>query len=72
MFRTQLAANAGMLFVFESDSVVGMWMKNTLIPLDMLFIAANGRIVRIAANTTPLSETVISSGAPARAVLIKM
>jgi hypothetical protein len=69
MFRTKLAADAGMLFVYERRGPVVMWMKNTLISLDMLFIAADGRIVRIAANTTPLSEKMISSGSPVRAVL---
>ena len=69
MFRTRLAADAGMLFVYERHGPVVMWMKNTLISLDMLFIAADGRIVRIAANTTPLSEKMISSGSPVRAVL---
>ncbi len=69
MFRTRLAPDAGMLFVYERHGPVVMWMKNTLISLDMLFIAADGRIVRIAANTTPLSEKMISSGSPVRAVL---
>ena len=69
MFRIRLAADAGMLFVYERRGPVVMWMKNTLISLDMLFIAAEGRIVRIAANTTPLSEKMISSGSPVRAVL---
>lgn len=69
MFRIRLAADAGMLFVYERRGPVVMWMKNTLISLDMLFIAADGRIVRIAANTTPLSKKMISSGSPVRAVL---
>ena len=69
MFRSELAADAGLLFVFETDGEVAMWMKNTIIPLDILFVAADGRITRIAANATPLSETIIASGAPVRAVL---
>ncbi len=69
MFRTQLAANAGMLFAYPYDGEVIMWMKNSVVSLDMLFIDAGGRVVGIAANTTPLSEELISSGVPARAVL---
>ncbi|MFQ5959011.1 MAG: DUF192 domain-containing protein [Alphaproteobacteria bacterium] len=69
MFRTRIAPDAGMLFVFPSEGEVRMWMKNTLISLDMLFIAADGRITRIAPRTTPLSERTIASGGPVRAVL---
>ena len=69
MFRETLAEETGMLFVHERDGPLSMWMKNTLIPLDMLFIDRRGRIVRIAEQTTPLSERSISSGRPARAVL---
>jgi hypothetical protein len=69
MFRRRLAADAGMLFVYPSDQTIHMWMKNTLIPLDMLFIAADGRITRVAERTVPGSTAVISSGAPARGVL---
>ncbi len=69
MFRTELDRNSGMLFVFDQPGIVRMWMKNTLIPLDMLFIAEDGRISRIAARTTPLSEKTIASGGPVRAVL---
>ena len=59
----------GMLFKFEPDQVITMWMHNTYIPLDMIFIKSDGRILRIAENTTPMSDRVISSGAPARGVL---
>lgn len=70
MHRTELAADAGMLFDFSHEvREHSMWMKNTLIPLDMAFIASDGRIVRIAAETTPRSLTSISSGAPVAAVL---
>lgn len=70
MHRTQMAENAGMLFDFRHDvSEHSMWMKNTLIPLDMAFIAADGRIARIAADTTPMSLVSISSGEPVAAVL---
>jgi len=69
MYRTQMAPNAGMLFDFEVDQQVYMWMKNTYIPLDMLFIRADGRIASIAADTTPLSTQTIESGAVVRGVL---
>lgn len=69
MWRQSLAADAGMLFDFETPQPVTMWMKNTFIPLDMLFIAADGRIVNIARNTTPRSLAMISSLGPVRAVL---
>jgi uncharacterized membrane protein (UPF0127 family) len=69
MFRKTLARNAGMLFDFETEGPQSFWMKNTLIPLDMLFIKANGTIVRIAANTTPLSEDSVPSYEPVRVVL---
>lgn len=69
MFRQDMAPDAGMLFVYRSDRVLTMWMANTLIPLDMLFIEANGRIARIEENTIPLSRTTISSRGRARAVL---
>ena len=69
MYRVELAPDAGMLFVYDPVREVSMWMRNTFVALDMLFIAADGRIVGIAANTTPLSEETISSGMPVRAVL---
>jgi uncharacterized protein len=69
MFREQLAPDAGMLFVYAQDQPVSMWMKNTLIPLDMLFIARDGRIVKIAARTVPLSTVVIASDGSVAAVL---
>lgn len=69
MFRKNLAPNAGMLFIYPTVQDVAFWMKNTLIPLDMLFIAADGHIVRIEKQATPLSETAIPSGAPVKAVL---
>jgi uncharacterized membrane protein (UPF0127 family) len=58
-----------MLFDFKQDQVVGMWMRNTYVSLDMIFIRADGTIARIAQDTEPLSERVISSGVPVRAVL---
>ena len=51
-----------MLFVYEDESDVMMWMKNTYLPLDMLFLNAKGQIVHITENTTPLSTRTISSG----------
>lgn len=70
MYRTDMAESAGMLFDFShEDRAQSMWMKNTLIPLDMAFIAKDGRIVRIAAMTTPRSLASIGSGAPVAAVL---
>lgn len=69
MHRESLAEDWGMLFLHRRDQVLSMWMRNTLIPLDMLFIDRRGRIVRIAERTTPLSERAITSGRPARAVL---
>lgn len=69
MFRRALPEGQGMLFKFEPDQVIRMWMHNTYISLDMIFIRGDGRIVRIAENTKPESDNVISSGAPARGVL---
>lgn len=69
MYRRRMATDAGMLFVHKREDVVNMWMKNTYIPLDMIFIARDGRIARVAERTVPLSEAVVSSGDPVVAVL---
>ena len=69
MHRTRLAPDRGMLFDFRVTRQVTMWMKNTLIPLDMFFAESDGRIVTIAERTTPLSEKRIPSGQPVRFVL---
>ena len=69
MFRDHLAPDHGMLFLYEDDRWATFWMKNTLIPLDLLFVDASGRIVGIAERTVPLSTVLIPSGAPVRAVL---
>jgi len=69
MYRKELADGKGMLFDFNPEQEVSMWMKNTYVSLDMIFIRADGRILRIADNTEPLSTKIISSQGPARAVL---
>ena len=69
MYRKELPDGKGMLFDFSPEQQVSMWMKNTYISLDMIFIRADGRILRIAENTEPLSTKIISSGGPAKAVL---
>ena len=69
MYRTKLAADAGMLFVFPEKQTAVFWMKNTLLPLDMLFIAADGRIADIRERAVPMSEAEISSKVPVKAVL---
>ena len=69
MFRQSLADGHGMLFVFAQDSDHEFWMKNTYIPLDLIYIAADGQIVGIHPNATPLSEAGISVGRPSRYVL---
>ncbi|MCB1411578.1 MAG: DUF192 domain-containing protein [Xanthobacteraceae bacterium] len=69
MYRKELADGVGMLFDFSPEQEVSMWMKNTYVSLDMIFIRSDGRILRIAENTEPLSTRIISSRGPARAVL---
>ena len=69
MYRKSLPEGQGMLFDFHRDQEVGFWMKNTYIPLDMIFIRGDGRILRIAENTEPLSEKIVPSNGPVRAVL---
>ena len=69
MFRKSLAPDAGMLFDFKTPQDVSFWMKNTLIPLDLLFIDEHGTVVNIAADATPLSEANINSAGPILGVL---
>ena len=69
MYRRDLAGDAGMLFVYARDKPIRMWMKNTLIPLDMLFLARDGRVVRVVERAVPRSLRTISSGGDVAAVL---
>jgi uncharacterized protein len=69
MFREQLAGNAGMIFPFSPPRPASFWMKNTLIPLDMIFIRADGTIARVAANTVPHSLEPVGVSEPVAAVL---
>lgn len=69
MYRRHLDADAGMLFVYRRPTESDMWMKNTLLPLDMIFVRAGGKIGRIAERTIPMSEKVIYSGGRVIAVL---
>ncbi len=69
MFRTALADNEGMIFDWGAPRESAMWMRNTLIPLDMVFIASDGRIHRVAERTVPLSLATVESRGPVRATL---
>jgi len=69
MFREDLAEDRGMLFDFGRPQRASMWMRNTYVPLDMLFIDGAGRITQIATDTQPLSDAAIASREPVRAVL---
>lgn len=69
MYRSELADDAGMLFVFERPAEVAFWMRNTFIPLDLIFIDQQGSIVRIHPEAQPHDDTLISSGQPVTHVL---
>jgi uncharacterized protein len=69
MYRESLADNAGMLFLYPETRQVEFWMKNTPLSLDIVFVREDGTIARIAENTTPMSQDLIPSGEPVRAVL---
>jgi uncharacterized membrane protein (UPF0127 family) len=69
MYRQSLAPDAGMIFPFPTERVATFWMKNTYIPLDMVFIRKNGTIARIGANAVPMTLDVVSSNEPVTAVL---
>ncbi len=65
MYRKSIPADVGMLFIFDVEEIQGFWMKNTYIPLDMLFVNANNEIITIHANTTPMREWNYASTKPA-------
>ena len=69
MFRKELPEGHGMLFDFQEEQPVQFWMHNTYIPLDMIFIAADGRVVHVAQDAKPMSDDLIPSRRPVRAVL---
>ena len=69
MQRTELAPDKGMIFPFDTPKFAAFWMRNTLIPLDMIFVRADGTIDRIAENTVPHDETPVASGGEVSAVL---
>lgn len=69
MFRESLGPDQGMIFPFQEPRLASFWMRNTLIPLDIIFVRADGTIARIAANAVPLSEEPVAVGEPVTAVL---
>jgi uncharacterized membrane protein (UPF0127 family) len=69
MFRRELAANSGMLFMFPGEDIRRFWMRNTLIPLDMVFLDSHRVVVGIEENTVPLDETSRGPDAPAQYVV---
>jgi uncharacterized membrane protein (UPF0127 family) len=69
MFRESMAKDRGMLFDYDPPQEISFWMKNTFIPLDIIFIDVEGKIISIAEKTTPLSLTPLPSGGEARGVL---
>jgi uncharacterized membrane protein (UPF0127 family) len=69
MFRRTMPPDVGMLFIYNTPTVATMWMRNTLIPLDMLFVDGQGRIVNIHQRAVPQTLDVIAAGAPVRAVI---
>jgi len=69
MFRKAMAPDAGMLFDFHTQQEVSFWMENTILPLDMLFVRADGTIARVKENAVPYSRETIPSGAPVQFVI---
>jgi hypothetical protein len=71
MFRERMASGAGMLFIYDAPQDVAFWMKNTLIPLDMIFVDAAGRVAKVHANAVPGDLTAIP-GAPATLMVVEI
>lgn len=69
MFRTEMAADHGMIFDFQQPQTVRMWMENTVLPLDMLFLDAGGTVTHIVENAVPYSQTIINSNGPVTYVI---
>ncbi|MEM9280087.1 MAG: DUF192 domain-containing protein, partial [Pseudomonadota bacterium] len=69
MFRQAMLPTHGMLFEFQKTQVIYMWMENTVLPLDMIFIRSDGSVARVEENTTPFSRRIIASGEPVSHVL---
>lgn len=69
MFRKSMPRDHGMLFDFATDTTVMMWMKNTYLPLDMVFVSRQGVVTHIAPDAVPMSEAIISSNGPVHAVI---
>jgi uncharacterized protein len=69
MFRRSMPRDHGMIFLYDPPRRATMWMRNTVIPLDMIFITEEGTVLRIEAHTEPFSTTVIDAGGIAEAVL---
>lgn len=69
MFVKHMAPDAGMLFIYPGSKTISMWMKNTYIPLDMLFVAADGKVVKVVENTKPESLDTINSDGAVRGVI---
>jgi uncharacterized membrane protein (UPF0127 family) len=69
MYRRALPADAGMLFLYDRPQPLTMWMRNTIIPLDMIFIGADGKVHRIESHTEPFSTQIISSDGDVKGVL---
>jgi uncharacterized protein len=69
MYRRALPTERGMLFIFPKEQIIYMWMKNTYLPLDMVFVSRSGRVVGVKRDAAPMSEELITSGPPAYAVI---
>jgi uncharacterized protein len=69
MYRTQMGANEGMIFPMKPPRLATFWMHNTVLPLDIIFIGTDGRIITIAANAVPYDDSTIPSGGIASGVL---